>query len=171
MFGFIYVTTNLVNGKKYIGQCRYGKKGWESYLGSGRVLKKAIAKYGCQNFSREVIAEADSRELLTELENKFLSEFNAAEDQNWYNMQSKAYASLGFTGRKHSEFRNKMVSDKLKGRSRPAHVGEAVRKARTGHVKTIEATRKQGASLKARWADPEFRAKMLAARKASQPSP
>lgn len=42
-YGFIYITTNLINGKKYIGQ----KKGYnDTYLGSGKILKLAIKKYG-----------------------------------------------------------------------------------------------------------------------------
>ena len=49
MYGFIYITTNHINGKKYIGQRKYDKQGkWKEYLGSGVVLSKAIKKYGIE---------------------------------------------------------------------------------------------------------------------------
>ena len=56
LYGFIYITTNHINGKKYIGQKRYDKNNkWKSYLGSGIHLKRAINKYGADNFSKEII--------------------------------------------------------------------------------------------------------------------
>ena len=53
IIGFIYKTTNLVNGKIYIGQ-HIGKVN-DSYLGSGVVLHNAIRKYGRCNFKREIL--------------------------------------------------------------------------------------------------------------------
>lgn len=45
MIGFIYKTTNTINGKSYIGLCSSAKR-FENYLGSGVLLKQAIKKYG-----------------------------------------------------------------------------------------------------------------------------
>ena len=54
MYGYIYETTNLINGKKYIGKHKSNKfDTW--YLGSGIVLKKAIKKYGRENFQTIII--------------------------------------------------------------------------------------------------------------------
>ena len=38
-YGFIYITTNMKNGMKYLGQRKFNQ-GWQSYLGSGMRLKK-----------------------------------------------------------------------------------------------------------------------------------
>ena len=54
MLYIIYKTTNLLNNKFYIGkhQCLTLEDG---YLGSGRALKEAVAKYGKENFKREIL--------------------------------------------------------------------------------------------------------------------
>ena len=39
----IYKTTNLITGKFYIGKDKYNN---EDYIGSGKILKNAIYKYG-----------------------------------------------------------------------------------------------------------------------------
>lgn len=52
----VYKTTNLLNGMWYIGM--FGSRGTKKdseYLGSGREIKKAIAKFGPENFKRETL--------------------------------------------------------------------------------------------------------------------
>lgn len=48
----IYKTTNLINGKYYIGK---DAKNSKNYLGSGTHLKNAIRKYGKCNFKKEIL--------------------------------------------------------------------------------------------------------------------
>lgn len=56
---FVYKTTNIINGKYYIGVHKtYDIE--DGYLGSGTILKKAIEKYGKENFSREILSYHDS---------------------------------------------------------------------------------------------------------------
>lgn len=53
---FIYRTTCLVNGKTYIGQHKHNCND-KYYLGSGVIIKKAIKKYGKDNFVREILQD------------------------------------------------------------------------------------------------------------------
>lgn len=53
MYGYIYKTTNLINGKIYVGQ--HKGKFDRGYVGSGKILKLALTKYGKQNFLTELI--------------------------------------------------------------------------------------------------------------------
>ena len=46
MFGIIYITTNLINNKKYIGKHKCDSIEFDGYLGSGKILKNAIKKNG-----------------------------------------------------------------------------------------------------------------------------
>ena len=55
-YGFVYITTNMINGKKYIGKRKYST-GWEKYLGSGKYLKNALKKYGKYNFIKRNIIQ------------------------------------------------------------------------------------------------------------------
>lgn len=61
MHYLIYKTTNLINGKYYIGKHRTKNRD-DDYLGSGKLLRAAIKKYGRENFIREIILECSSEE-------------------------------------------------------------------------------------------------------------
>jgi group I intron endonuclease len=54
----LYKTTNLVNGKVYIGVHKLANTSKsKKYLGSGKTIKAAIEKYGRANFTRDTLAE------------------------------------------------------------------------------------------------------------------
>ena len=82
-YGFIYITTNLLNGMKYIGK---HSKFDDSYLGSGIRVREAIEEFGEENFEREIIAYAYTNEQLNRLEKMYIDTFNAVKDQTFYNL-------------------------------------------------------------------------------------
>ena len=102
-FGFIYVTTNLLNGKRYLGMCAYHRNNHNTYLGSGKALRRAIKKYGSNSFSREIIEECPTKEDMIAAEIRYIAEYNCVNDRSWYNLNHGGYATRGFTGKKHSE--------------------------------------------------------------------
>ncbi len=64
-FHFIYKTTNLLNGKYYIGMHSTDNID-DGYLGSGKRLKRSINRYGATNHKREIVEFVSSRyELMT----------------------------------------------------------------------------------------------------------
>lgn len=81
---YIYITTNLINNKKYIGQ-HYGELN-DRYIGSGKLLKKAIRKYGRENFKKDILYIAKDDEELNKKEKEYIEKFNAVEDENFYNL-------------------------------------------------------------------------------------
>ncbi|MDU4750276.1 MAG: GIY-YIG nuclease family protein [Clostridium butyricum] len=90
MYGYIYITTNNVNGKIYIRQ-RKGKYD-ESYLGSGRILKQSLKKYGIENFENHIIEWCKTKEELNEKEIYWISKYNCnAKNGYGYNIAGGGY--------------------------------------------------------------------------------
>jgi len=63
----LYKTTNLINNKTYIGIHQTNDLN-DGYLGSGIAFKKALKKYGKENFFREIIETCSSFDELLEKE-------------------------------------------------------------------------------------------------------
>ncbi len=85
MYGYIYLTTNLVNNKKYIGRHK-AEKFDKNYLGSGIILNSAIKKYGRRNFDVKVLCECNSSEELDKMEIELISEYDAVNSSEFYNI-------------------------------------------------------------------------------------
>ena len=117
MYGYIYETTNLTNGKKYIGQSRGKFKSW--YFGSGKILKKAIDKYGKENFSVKLLNYASTKRELNILEKQKIDEYDALNSEIYYNLHEGGRGGDTFSGRKHSEESIKKMKKSLEGRSSP----------------------------------------------------
>jgi group I intron endonuclease len=82
--GIIYKTTNITNGKIYVGK---DKNNNPNYLGSGVILEQAIEKYGRQSFQKEVLEECndtivDSREIY------WIAKLNSTDNKIGYNITS-----------------------------------------------------------------------------------
>lgn len=86
MYGYIYLTTNLINSKRYIGQKTSAVFLKEEYLGSGKILLQAVTKYGKENFKVELLEECSSKEELDEREKFWISTYNAVYSDNFYNL-------------------------------------------------------------------------------------
>ena len=107
----IYKTTNLVNGKIYIGQ---DSKNNHNYLGSGKLLKLAIEKYGEKNFKKEILEQCETIKELDEREKYWIGEFNSTDKKIGYNLTNGGQTGW-MTGMKHSEETKKNYSLNRKG--------------------------------------------------------
>ena len=83
-FGFVYLITNLQNGKGYIGCKQYlmyrklkeTESNWKRYMGSSKWLLKDIEKIGKEHFKFEIIAEYKNRRSLRYYELYYQMKFN-----------------------------------------------------------------------------------------------
>lgn len=85
MYGYVYKTINLVNGKIYIGQHKSDKFDY-TYLGSGVKLRNAIRKYGVQNFKVEVICWCETKHEIDYKERFCITFFKSQDDRIGYNI-------------------------------------------------------------------------------------
>jgi hypothetical protein len=81
----IYKTTNLINGKIYIGQ---DSKNNPKYLGSGKIIKLAIKKYGKENFKKEILEYCDTFAELNDREIFWIFNLDSQNKKIGYNILS-----------------------------------------------------------------------------------
>jgi len=102
--GFVYIITNLITNRKYIGKKllknkkkRKPLKGrvnsrrysidsdWKTYTGSSPNLNEDIEKLGKNKFSFEILSFHSSKLLLSYWETKTIIDKNAIFDNEYYN--------------------------------------------------------------------------------------
>lgn len=109
-YGFVYVITNTVSGRKYVGKKLLWSKrtlpplkgktrkrvvikpsDWMKYWGSSKVVLAEIEKYGIENFTREIIGlypdkrEANFAELRYQIMHNVLDAVDEKGERIWYN--------------------------------------------------------------------------------------
>jgi hypothetical protein len=84
----IYITTNLITNQKYIGVHNQptNQMEFDGYLGSGIILKRAIKKYGAENFKRVTLYKELSKAQAYSLEIDIVNE-NIVADDMYYNLK------------------------------------------------------------------------------------
>lgn len=155
MIGYIYLTTNTVNNKKYIGRKCSDKFLGTKYLGSGTHLKQAIKKYGKESFTVELLEEVNTTyEDLIALETYYIILYDAVVSPDYYNQtyggpkegfvsgdgniaklpEIRQINSEAHKGKKHSVEQNQQMSNYWKTHGHP--------RGFLGHHHTTEAREK-----------------------------
>lgn len=115
----MYETTNLINGKKYIGKRSCNCEILEdTYLGSGKILKKSFNKYGKENFSKRILEICASEQEAFEREIYYIAKFNAVKSENYYNIADGGQGATWINGKSEEELSawKQKMSNSRKGR-------------------------------------------------------
>lgn len=100
-YGYVYLITNLIDNRKYIGKKFFSKAGyktvkgkrkkirkpsdWLEYYGSNKSLLEDVAKHGENNFKREILHLCKTRSDCAYLELKEQIDNRVLESSDWYN--------------------------------------------------------------------------------------
>ena len=114
----VYITTNLINGKKYIGSDSNNNP---NYLGSGTGFVKALKKYGKSNFKKHILAEVNNHELMRELEIYYIQYYNAHNSSMFYNRSDKGHGQG--SGERHWNF-GKLLHESTKSKKSESMTGK-----------------------------------------------
>ena len=157
MYGYIYKTINLINGKVYIGQKKSSVFLEEKYLGSGKHLKRAVLLYGKENFKVEMLDTSETKKELDDKEIYWISYYNATDNTIGYNISNGGndYRSMSgknnpMYGRHHSKETREKIAEKQrltfrrKGvtNSKNPEVGKKISNSLKGHEVTSETRKK-----------------------------
>ena len=152
--GYIYSVTNLINGKIYIGKTNNLRRRWNEHkygYTKTSILKRAIKKYGVENFLFDVVAEIpfDTTEelnsVLDQLEIYYIELYDTY--KNGYNA---TIGGEGISFYHHSEETKKKISRSNKGRVLSEETKRKCRIANLGHHHTEDAKRRIREALLAR---------------------
>jgi hypothetical protein len=122
---YVYLITNKINGKQYIGDHSTSNED-DNYLGSGIYLKKALKKYGKNNFKKEVLQYFDSKKDAFDAQEKYINQFNTL-IPNGYNISPKGGHGVSgcFSEETIKKFKNLKHTEKTKQIIRKAHLGKS----------------------------------------------
>jgi group I intron endonuclease len=81
---YVYETTNLINGKRYIGWHKTHDLE-DGYLGSGKILQYAIKKHGTENFYVDILEFFDDMQSAKDYEKKLITTA-IVESDRYYNI-------------------------------------------------------------------------------------
>lgn len=113
-YHFLYKTTNLVNGKIYIGVHSTDNL-QDGYLGSGKYLLRAVRKHGSENFRREIVEFFNHATEMYQREKEIVTEEFVRCDDN-YNFATGGLGGLK-AKRVWTEEQKIALSKKHKGKS------------------------------------------------------
>jgi group I intron endonuclease len=158
----VYLVTNALNGKKYVGQT--AKKlnlRWNEHTSNtnSSILHKSIRKYGKESFSLEILHTCESKEEMNFVEMFYISFLNTkapfgynltdgGEGRQGYKLSEEAKKRISEknSGKVMSVEQRLQISKRHRGTKRPPRSEETKKRisiAHIGRVATEETRRKQ----------------------------
>lgn len=166
LYNFVYVSTNLVNGRQYVGDHSTDNLEKDKYFGSGKLINDAKRKYGKENFNREILEFFDTKQKAFDAQEKYIKEYKTHISEGGYNISRKGgnqvYSGMDETSREKirqsklgkplSKEHKKKIAESQKGKmwvmskDGRKNISEAMK----GKTQSDETKKKRSKSLKGR---------------------
>lgn len=117
MFIYLYKITNTINGKIYVGIHKTKNKD-DGYMGSGKIIRQAVEKYGIANFKKDVLEEFESYEKALEKEKELVNE-DFLNDPNVYNIRRGGHGGFDFINKHRLGLTPEAMEKKIRSMSGP----------------------------------------------------
>ena len=173
---YVYKITCLVTGEFYFGSSFNAKR--DNYWGKGRKIKERIAKYGKENFFKEILEEFDDRVDAHKVENDYIEKFrhddkclNQMLNRHFgtYSYETRAKGSVAKCGKHLSEEAKTKIGDAQRGkivseetRAKLSDVNRGEKNPMYGKHLSEEAKTKIGDAQRGKHLSEEMRAKLSA---------
>lgn len=158
MYGYIYKTTNLINGKIYVGQ----KKSTiflQDYKGSGKKLRLALQKYSIDNFIVELLEVCNSIDELNQQEAFWIDKLDCRNPKVGYNIALGGNVGGFNKGYKLTEEHRRNISKGLQGHRLSEQTKQKLSKAKKHTTVSNEIKQKISIQTKKAMQKPEIRDK------------
>ena len=94
---YIYIITNLINNKVYIGQSSFKWEDTLDYYGSGVLIEKAIKAHGKENFKKELLEVCFDKASLDEAEKYWIAHYKEKLKVDLYNITEGGTGGVTYT--------------------------------------------------------------------------
>ncbi len=118
-FHYVYLTTNLITGEKYIGDRSTNREPEkDNYIGSGKLIKEKIKEYGRKNFKKEILEKFETKKQAFNAQEKYIILYKSHISQGGYNISPKG--GLCVKGcLEHTEGTKDKIKKSCKGKTSP----------------------------------------------------
>lgn len=158
-FGYIYLITDTLHNKQYVGQYR-GYKLDEKYYGSGLLLLNVIKKHGISILKREILDYASSQKELSEKEIYYIEKYNTLYPHG-YNLTLRKQGMSSYTPQVLSDEIRQKRSENAKELWNNEDYREKISKCRKETWKSNNHREKISIAMKARMSKSDEKQKLI----------
>lgn len=140
----VYLITNLINGKRYVGQTNQSLlKRWNGHVytnvaGEKSHLHSAIRKYGSENFEIVPLVVVETKQESDYYEIELIKALGLRDASNGYNLTDGGEGTVGAVLSEEHKRKIGLASAKFnKGRKHTAETREKVSKSLMGNTRTL----------------------------------
>jgi len=173
-YGVVYSATNLINGKKYIGQTVNFDRRKKAHIktNDNRYFHNAIRKYGKDNFKWDILCECKTKEILNIMETfKIIVNHThnseegynctwGGDDNPMNNKETRIKVGVSNTGKVRTDEYKRNLSDMNKGKILSDETRKKISRSRIGIVFSADHLKNIGLASKGRIVSEETREKI-----------